>query len=88
MRGPAAEDGGRNDGHVIPPYKANGDPMKITRVFIQDHKTTATFSINANSLKSAYLTVPDLRSSSISLGLDVDLNWEAGLTFDNVPLGQ
>ena len=86
--GPAAADGGRNDGHVIPPYNADGTPMKIPRVFIQDHKTTATFSINAKSLQSAYLTVPDLRSTSISLGLDVDLNWEAGLTFEDVPLGQ
>ena len=78
---------GRNDGHVIPPYNADGTSMKIPRVFIQDHKTSVTFSLTKTSLQHAYLTVPDLRSTSLSLGLDVDLNWESGLTFDDVELG-
>jgi hypothetical protein len=49
--------------------------------------TTAKFKIGANSLKYAYLTVPDLRSSSVTLGLSVDLQWSTGLNFGNVLLG-
>ena len=49
--------------------------------------TTATFTLGENSLKSAYLTVPDLRAASMSMGLSVDLKWETGLDFSNVVLG-
>ena len=78
--------------HALPPYSFaasyTGDATKtVPRVFIQDHMTTANFKIGANSLKYAYLTVPDLRSSSVTLGLSVDLKWETGITFDNVILG-
>lgn len=73
--------------HAVPPYKADGTTNEVTRVFIQDFMTTAVFKLGANSLKSAYLTVPDLRSSTMSLGLSVDLNWETGLNFENIPLG-
>ena len=73
--------------HVVPPYKTDGTSAEINRVFIQDFKTTATFTLGANSLHYAYLTVPDLRSSSMSLGLSVDLKWETGLNFDDVILG-
>lgn len=54
----------------------------INNVFVQDHKTVANLKIGANSLKNAYNTIPDLRSTQISLGLAVDLTWEAGITFD------
>jgi hypothetical protein len=50
--------------------------------------TTADFVIGANSLQSALVDVPDLRSSQISLGLSVDLKWSTGLKFDDVILGQ
>ena len=50
------------------------------RVFIQDYTTTAKFTIN--SLKNAYVTIPDLRASKLQLGLSVDLTWKTGLTFD------
>lgn len=76
--------------HALPPYDKtqNGDATKtVPRVFIQDHTTTANFKIGENSLKYAYLTVPDLRSSSVTLGLSVDLEWSTGLEFDNVILG-
>lgn len=76
--------------HALPPYDAinSSDNTKtIPRVFIQDHMTTANFKIGENSLKYAYLTVPDLRSSSVTLGLSVDLKWETGLLFDNIILG-
>jgi len=78
------------DYHALPPYdRLNAtDPYRtIPRVFIQDHMTTANFKIGVNSLKYAYLTVPDLRSSSVSLGLSVDLQWSAGLDFNNILLG-
>ena len=75
--------------HALPPYDVTTveGTRTVPRVFIQDHMTTANFKIGVNSLKYAYLTVPDLRSSSVTLGLSVDLMWEAGLTFDNIPVG-
>ena len=57
-------------------------PVKFDtkRVFVQDFTTTATFTIN--SLKNAYVTIPDLRASKLQLGLSVDLSWRTGLTYD------
>lgn len=72
----------------LPPYDANGTTIQAKRVFIQDYMTSANFVIGVNSLKSAYVTVPDLRSTQISLGLSVDLNWNRGLNFGDVTLGQ
>ncbi len=72
--------------HALPPYDVTGENT-VPRVFIQDHMTTAKFKFGVNSLKYAYLTVPDLRSSSVTLGLSVDLQWSAGLDFDNILLG-
>ena len=54
------------------------------RVFVQDFTTKADFTIN--TLKNAYVTLPDLRASLLQLGLSVDLTWKSGMTFD-VPLG-
>ena len=54
-----------------------------TRVFIQDFKTKAVFNIK--SLKNAYVTIPDLRSTTLKLGLSVDLTWQTGLNFE-VPI--
>ena len=73
---------------ALPPYDANGNTIKQRRVFIQDFMTTATFVIDEYSLQEALVAVPDLRSGQISLGLSVDLQWETGLNFDNVILGQ
>lgn len=73
--------------HALPPYDAGCTTNTIPRVFIQDHMTTANFKIGENSLKYAYLTVPDLRSSSVTLGLSVDLQWSTGLDFNDVILG-
>ena len=44
--------------------------------------TSIVFRIGENSLKNAYYTVPDLRSSTMSLGLSVDLEWENGFSYD------
>ena len=76
-----------NSDHPLPPYNADGTTNKVSRVFIQDYMTKANFVIGPTSLQHAYLTVPDLRYSSLTLGLSVDLNWETGIDFGNVILG-
>ena len=73
---------------ALPPYDGSGDTIQERRVFIQDFMTTANFILNETSLQHAYATVPDLRSTQISLGLSVDLHWQTGLVFDNVVLGE
>lgn len=60
--------------------KSNFPARDVNRVFIQDYTTTAKFTIN--SLKNAYVTIPDLRASKLQLGLSVDLEWKTGLTYD------
>lgn len=83
--------------HALPPYYATssteepihnaGDPMNVMRVFIQDYVTEANFKIDANSLKYAFVTVPDLQASQISLGLSVDISWSEGPKFNDITLG-
>ena len=51
-----------------------------SRIFMQDYKTVANFTIN--SLKNAYVTIPDMRSVKLELGVSVDLKWESGFTFN------
>lgn len=51
-----------------------------TKVFQQAFVTMANFKIT--SLKSAYNTLPDLRTTQLELGLSVDLSWKAGYSFD------
>ena len=60
--------------------KSNIPAREVTRVFIQDYTTKAIFTIN--SLKNAYVTIPDLRASKLQLGLSVDLKWQSGLTYN------
>jgi hypothetical protein len=68
-----------------PPYYATGDnkgqTIQVKRVFMQDYVTDVTLSFTKESLQHAYVTVPDLRSSQISLGLSVDLTWRTGYAF-------
>ena len=74
--------------YQVPPLTSAGVSTKTTRVFVQDYMTTANFKFTANatghpsSLQDAYVTIPDLRSSQLSFGLSVDLDWRPGLTFD------
>lgn len=70
-----------------PPYDEEGKTLNYVRVFMQDYVTEAIFSFNKHSMRNAYVTLPDLRASNVSLGLSVDLNWEQGLYFEDVPLG-
>lgn len=75
--------------YALPPYDTtDGSTIKERRVFIQDYMTEANFVIGEESLKKAMVTVPDLRSAQMSVGLSVDLKWSTGLIFNNVILGQ
>lgn len=75
--------------YALPPYDAEyGNTIKERRVFMQDYVTEASFVIGAESLKHALVTVPDLRSGQIALGLSVDLQWRTGINFGDVVLGQ
>lgn len=56
----------------------------VDHIFVQDHTTVANFTIK--DLKDAYNTIPDLRSTSVSVGLAVNLTWENGIVFDNVEI--
>ena len=73
--------------YALPPYNASGNTIKERRVFIQDFTTTVNFVLGETSLQKALVALPDLRSTQISLGLSVDLNWSSGITFDDVLLG-
>lgn len=66
----------------LDPSNATGtaNPSSIDRVFKQDYKTIANFNIK--NLKEAYNCIPDLRASSINVGLAVDLSWQDGITFN------
>lgn len=74
--------------YALPPYDTDGKTIKERRVFIQDYMTTANFVLGEYSLQHALVSVPDLRSSQISLGLSVDLRWTTGLSFNDVILGE
>lgn len=74
------------DGEAVPEGKTAGMSKQVPRIFIQDFMTKAVFTLNASSLKHAYYTMPDLRTSNMSLGLSVDLQWEAGYVFDDLVL--
>jgi hypothetical protein len=73
--------------HALPPYRDGLTTNTVHRVFIQDHKTTVNFKIGEFSLQYAYLNIPDLRSSSVTLGLSVDLSWSTGINFGEVVIG-
>ncbi len=82
--------------YQMPPYYTTaeatnehpaGTTKKIRRVFMQDYVTEANFVITENTLKYALVAVPDLRTTQLSLGLSVDLQWRQGLVFDGVPVG-
>lgn len=74
--------------YLVAELKVSGATSgSLKKVFQQDYKTIANFTIGVNSLCNAYNTIPDLRTPKMELGLAVDLQWQEGLTF-NVELGQ
>lgn len=70
------------DGEALPSGKVAGHSKQINRVFIQNFVTSATFTLGEDSLKNAYVTVPNLASTQMSLGLSVDLKWHSGYTYN------
>ena len=52
----------------------------VDRVFLKDYTTKANLTIK--NLKNAYNVIPDLRSTAISVGLAVNLEWQEGITFN------
>lgn len=56
------------------------NPKGVDRVFLKDYTTKANLTIK--DLKNAYNVIPDLRSTAISVGLAVNLEWQTGITFD------
>lgn len=71
---------GKLDMNTVSDTNKNG----CNRIFVQDRTTVANFSIK--DLKDAYNNIPDLRSTSVSVGLAVNLTWEKGILFDNVEI--
>jgi hypothetical protein len=77
--------------------KVSGSTSTGHKVFKQDFKTLANFTIktglakdatgfnattgNTEGLGLAYNTIPDLRTPKLELGLSVDLTWQSGITF-------
>ncbi len=49
-------------------------------VFKQDYTTTAKLTLK--DLKTAYNTIPDLRTPQLELGFTVNLSWKAGHTYE------
>lgn len=64
----------------LDPKNHNVTGVSNPAVFMSDYKTT--MNLNITSLKNAYNTIPDLRSTKLQLGLSVDLDWQAGIQFD------
>lgn len=56
------------------------NPKNVDRVFLKDYTTKANLTIK--DLKNAYNVIPDLRSTAISVGLAVNLEWQTGITFN------
>lgn len=56
------------------------NPKNVDRVFLKDYTTKASLTIK--DLKNAYNVIPDLRSTAISVGLAVNLEWQNGITFN------
>lgn len=56
------------------------NPNRVERVFLKDYTTKANLTIK--DLKNAYNVIPDLRSTAISVGLAVNLEWQNGITFN------
>lgn len=71
---------GKLDMNTVSDTNKNG----CNHIFVQDRTTVANFTIK--DLKDAYNNIPDLRSTSVSVGLAVNLTWDKGILFDNVEI--
>ena len=69
--------------YYYPPFDpTTGATVEVPRVFMQDYVTTTKLVLKQDALKHAYMSVPDLRSNQVSLGVSVDIKWETGLSFE------
>ena len=77
-----------NNGKFYVCAKLEASPATETgnKVFAQDYKTVA--NLNLISLKSAYNTIPDLRTPRLELGFSVDLTWQDGHVYDNIIINE
>lgn len=71
-------------GTLEPKEDDNVDGVTNPSVFMSDYQTTAKVTIT--SLANAYNCIPDIRTTSMQLGLSVDLEWKTGLQY-NVEIG-
>lgn len=70
-------------GYHYPPFNPEtGATIVVPRVFMQDYETVLNLILDEKALQHAYVTVPDLSASQVSLGLNVDVQWKSGLQFD------
>ena len=66
--------------YVVANLAASAATQTGGHVFKQDFTTTAKLTLK--DLKSAYNTIPDLRTPQLELGFSVDLTWQAGHTYE------
>ena len=84
------------DADVTTGNTVSGTANTEKKVFKQDFKTIANFTIGAGAgdgngdgasdnpqgFANAYVTIPDLRTPQLELGFSVDLTWREGITFN------
>jgi hypothetical protein len=66
--------------YVVAQLDASEATETSGHVFKQDFTTRANLTLT--NLKTAYNTIPDLRTPKLELGFSVDLTWQAGHTYD------
>ena len=66
--------------YVVAQLEAASATETSGHVFKQDFTTTAKLTLK--DLKSAYNTIPDLRTPQLELGFSVDLTWQSGHTYE------
>ena len=66
--------------YVVAELTASAATQTDGHVFKQDYTTTARLTLK--DLKTAYNTIPDLRTPQLELGFSVDLTWQDGHVYD------
>lgn len=62
--------------------QTDGDQADKTRVFTQDQITEVNCVVH--NLKNAYLNIPDLRNAGLKIGLQVNTDWQSGISKDTI----
>ena len=66
--------------YVVAKLEASAATETSSHVFKQDFVTTAKLTLK--DLRSAYNTIPDLRTPELELGFSVDLTWQNGHVYE------